>query len=187
MLVKILKISFLIWVALIAFVNCTDKSVAPTSIELTLFESIPIEIKEPSGLTFNNDKTKLWIVGDADPQIYLTDLRGNIEKKYFVSKQDLEGITSIGDSILAVVVEITREILFLNLKDNSESVYQTGFEGEVNNGLEGITYFPTEENLFIANEKNPKLIFKTNINAEILSYSSIDFTEDLAGLYFDQS
>ncbi|MCB9250440.1 MAG: SdiA-regulated domain-containing protein [Ignavibacteriales bacterium] len=104
-----------------------------------------------------------------------------------MSKQDLEGITSIGDSILAVVVEITREILFLNLKNNSESVYQTGFEGEVNNGFEGITYFPTEENLFIANEKNPKLIFKTNINAEILSYSSIDFTEDLAGLYFDQS
>ncbi|MCB0752833.1 MAG: SdiA-regulated domain-containing protein, partial [Ignavibacteriae bacterium] len=160
MQVGLTKILLSLSLSMFAFINCTDKVVTPTGIELTLVESIPIAIKELTGIDFNNDKTKLWIVGENEPKIYLTDLRGTIEKKYDVSQNDMEEITSIGDTLLAVVVEITREILFLNLKDNSENVYQTGLEGELNHGLEGITYLPTEENLFLSKEKNPKLILK---------------------------
>jgi uncharacterized protein YjiK len=180
-----IKILIQILIGLITFTNCTDKVVTPKGIEIILIESIPIDIKEPSGLTFNNDKTKLWIVGDNEPKIYLTDLRGNIEKKYSVSKNDLEGITSIGDSILAVVVERTREILLLTLKGNSERTIKTNLQGQSNNGLEGISYVPREDKIFIANEKNPKLFLLLDLDGNILSNKSIDFSKDIAGLFYD--
>jgi len=167
--------------------SCEDKSVDPKGIELDLVESIPLIISEPSGISFNKDKSQLWIVGDRNPIIYLTDLRGNIETQFSVSKNDLEGISSIGDSIIVVVVERSREILFFSIKNNSESIIKTGLKGETNNGLEGITYIPDTHKIYISNEKNPKIILKLDLDGNIFYNSQIDYSKDIAGLYYDQT
>ena len=177
--------SFLIIFVIFTLVNCANKSVTPVDSRLKLLDSIELKIKEPSGITLNYEKTKLWIVGDNDTLVYLTDLKGKIIDSFPVEYKDLEGITIIKDSLIGIIDEVTREIILYTIDGKFVKLIQTGLTGDPKHGLEGITFIPDENILIAANQKNPELFLKVDLNGNIISVEPVNFGDDIADLYYD--
>ncbi|MFH1194694.1 MAG: SdiA-regulated domain-containing protein [bacterium] len=172
-------------VILFGFMSCSENSVVPHEPEIKRVDIFSLEITEPSGVALSYDKTQLWIVGDQASKIYLTDLEGDIDDEINVGQNDMEGIAIISDSLIAAVIEETREVIFMTPKGKHKRTVQTGLTGEFNHGFEGITFVPGENVLFIANEKNPELILKMDLNGNTVSQTTINFETDVADLYYD--
>lgn len=166
-------------------ISCTEDDDTPISKELKISASLALDITEPSGVALNYEKTRLWIVGDQDSKIYLTDLKGDIKDEITLDKNDMEGIAIIGDSLIAVVVEESREVVVMTPEGKNKKTLQTGVTGETNNGFEGITFLPGENVLLIANEKNPEFILKMDLDGNKISQTTINFGKDVADLFYD--
>jgi uncharacterized protein YjiK len=147
-------------------------------------ETYSLKISEPSGLALHNNK--LWIVSDRKSSVYITDLEGKEEFSFKVKDADLEGITVIDDSLLAIAKEISREILISDFYGNiiSKSKFDTG--GSKNSGLEGITYNKSNGHFYILNEKDPVLLIETNKNLNEISRKKFKDIKDLSGISYSQ-
>ncbi|MBE0570325.1 MAG: SdiA-regulated domain-containing protein, partial [Ignavibacteriaceae bacterium] len=77
--------------------------------------------------------------------VYLIDSWGRVVISFKINGEDLEGITVIDDSTLAVVLERTREVVILDTSGLELKRAKLDLEGELNNGLEGISYDPEEK------------------------------------------
>ena len=153
------------------------------NLQFSIAEGIPVP--EPSGLDLTYDETGFWIVSDENSTVFLIDSWGKEVKRFKVKGDDLEGITVIDTSRLAVVLERSREVVILDTSGKELKRVKLELTGELNSGLEGITYNPEQKRFYILNEKDPILLLTLDENLSELSRDKLSFLKDAAGIYFD--
>jgi uncharacterized protein YjiK len=170
---------------IILFTSCNkinnEKSLKTLSFSIA--EKIPVP--EPSGLALSSDERNFWVVSDENSKVYLIDSWGRVVKSFQVIGEDLEGIAVINNSVLAVVLERSREVVVLDTSGTEIKRAALGLEGELNNGLEGITYDPVGKKFYVLNEKKPRLLLTLDENLAELSRDTLNFSKDVSGIYFD--
>jgi uncharacterized protein YjiK len=159
------------------------KEISDKTLNFSLAERIPVP--EPSGLDMTTDGTGFWIVSDENSTVYLIDGWSRIIKHFKVNGADLEGITVIDDSTVAVVLERTREVVILDTSGVEIKRAKLNLEGELNSGLEGITYNSKGKKFYILNEKKPQLLIVLDQNLIELKRDTLNFSKDVSGIYFD--
>ena len=162
-------------------VNKDDKTVK--TLKFSIAEEIPVP--EPSGLDLTYDESGFWVVSDENSTVYLIDSWGKVVKNFKVNGYDLEGVTVIDEEKLAVVLERTREVVVLDTSGNELKRVKLELTGELNSGLEGITYNPKLKKFFLVNEKDPILLLTLDENLRELSRDTLSFSKDASGIYFD--
>jgi uncharacterized protein YjiK len=174
---------FILFLPLYFLTGC-DKVKLETAGTLKPLKTFSLKISEPSGVALN--KGKLWIVSDRKNTIYQTDLEGNEISTIKMKIADMEGITFVDDSFLAIVKEVSREIILIDLEGNEISRTSLQIDGNKNSGLEGITYNPINEHFYILNEKDPVLLIETDKNLKEISRKKINNVKDLSGISYSQ-
>ena len=180
---KIIYLVIFILAGVITFCTKDKKENTIKTLSFTIAEKIPVS--EPSGLALTSDEKGFWIVSDQNSKVYLIDSWGRVVKSFKVNGEDLEGITVIDDSTLAVVLERTREVVFLDTSGLELKRAKLDLEGELNNGLEGISYDPDEKKFFVLNEKKPRLLIVLNEKLEELRRDTLNFSQDVSGIFYN--
>ena len=145
-----------------------------------------ISVPEPSGLDLTYDNKGFWTVSDETSTIYKLDGEGNVVSTIKVNGDDLEGITVVNDSTLAVVLERTRDVVLLNTSGTEIKRKNLGLKGKPNSGLEGITYIPENGHFFVVNEKKPSLLLELNSQLEIIGIDTLKFSRDVSAIFYDK-
>jgi len=176
-----------LYVFFTAFIAITCKEVKNENSPelLTFYISEPIPVPEPSGLDLSFDEKAFWIVSDQDSKVYLIDSWGRKSKSFEVEGEDLEGITVVTDSTIAIVLERTREVVILDTAGNELKRASLNLDGDLNSGLEGITYNPKKKNFYVLNEKKPRLLLTLDENLVEQKRDTLNFAKDFSGLFFD--
>lgn len=178
------------FVLLLAFVSCgggeEEKEAAPPS-RLQFIKSHKLEIPEPSGIAFDISDSTLWIVSDHNSTVYKTNLEGKVISSFTVDGEDLEGITCLQQSFIAVVLERTREVQYLYRDGKLRFKKKLNISGELNSGLEGIGYSNKDHIFYIVNEKNPRVLMGYNDSMHELFRDTLRFAKDLSGVCYDDS
>jgi uncharacterized protein YjiK len=156
--------------------------------KLTLIDSYPIEVTEPSGLAFGPDFTTLLTVSDNTNQVYEMDLTGNVLRVFDYTGKDLEGIAYNPDNnLIAIVEEADREVSLIDYTtgDLVETFPIVISFGSENKGLEGISYNANNSLYYIVNEAIPGLLVVWNPLLGIVSEDELDFAADYSGVFVD--
>lgn len=169
--------------ALIALSCNNKKDDTLKTLTFSIAEEIPVP--EPSGLVLSYDEKSFWIVSDQNSKVYMIDSWGKEIKSFIVDGEDLEGITVVNDSTLAVVLERTREVVVLDTSGNELKRTKLDLKGELNSGLEGITYNPSAKEYYLLNEKKPNLLITLDVNLVEINRDTLKFSKDVSGIYFD--
>jgi uncharacterized protein YjiK len=159
---KTFYLSILIFAAFFTFCGKDKNEETVKTLSFSIAEKLPVP--EPSGLDLTFDETGFWIVSDENSKVYLIDSWGRMVKSFNVDGKDLEGITVIDDSTLAVVLERTREVVILDTSGIKINRTALDLKGELNSGLEGITSDPKEKKFYVLNEKKPRLLLTLDEN-----------------------
>jgi uncharacterized protein YjiK len=154
-------------------------------LQFSIAETIPVS--EPSGLDLSFDETGFWVVSDNNSTVYLIDSWGREIKNFEVDGEDLEGITVIDSSKLAVVLERKREVVILDTSGRELKRSRLNLKGDLNSGLEGITYNPEKKIFYLLNEKDPVLLLTLDENLKELSRDTLKFINDVSGIHYDVS
>jgi uncharacterized protein YjiK len=178
---------FLIPILILALImiSCQSKSNKSEKL-LNYIGGKTISVPEPSGLDLTYDHKGFWTVSDETSTIYKLDSEGNVVNTIKVDGFDMEGITTVNDSIIAVVLERTREVLLLDTSGNEIKRKDLGLRGEANSGLEGITYIPGNGHFYVLNEKKPSLLIELNSQLEIIRIDTLKFSRDVSGIFYDK-
>ena len=182
------KITILVAFSILTFISgCKidkdDNSVK--NLQFSIAEVIPVP--EPSGLDLTYDETAFWVVSDENSTVYLIDSWGKAIKNFKVDGYDLEGITVIDTTRLAVVLERSREVVILDTSGIELRRAKLELTGELNSGLEGITYDPENKLFYVINEKDPILLLTLDENLNELNRDTLSFSKDASGIYFDSA
>jgi uncharacterized protein YjiK len=176
-------LSVCFFAVLLAFSCNNKKSEKVTTFTFSIAEEIPVP--EPSGIDLTYDEKGFWIVSDQNSKVYLLDSWGKEIKSFKIDGEDLEGITVIDDSTLAVVLERTREVVILDTSGRELKRASIDLEGDLNSGLEGITYNPKEKRFYLLNEQKPRLLLTFNENLMEVARDTLNFVKDVSGIFFD--
>jgi len=186
-----MKITYRLIIALLlvltAFAACVKDNKEKPVDKITLLGRYDIPVIEPSGLTLTSDQSGFWTVSDEDSSLYELDSFGSIIKRIKVDGFDLEGVTVIDDSTIAVVLERTREVVILDTTGTEMKRMKINLGGELNLGLEGITYNESIKHFFVVSEKNPSLLFELDENLNEVRRDTIKFAADVSGIYYDEN
>ena len=182
---KAFYLSIFIVAALFTFCSKDKNEKTVKTLSFSIAEKLPVP--EPSGLDLTFDETGFWIVSDENSKVYLIDSWGREVKSFSVDGQDLEGITVVDDSTLAVVLERTREVVLLDTSGMEINRTALDLKGELNSGLEGITFDSKEKKFYILNEKNPRLLLTLDENLKELKRDTLNFSKDVSGTFYDDS
>ena len=180
---KTIYLSILLLAMLFSFCSKSNTEKSVKTLSFSVAEKIPVP--EPSGLDLAFDETGFWIVSDQNSNVYLIDSWGKVVKSFKVNGEDLEGITVIDDSTIALVLERTREVVILDTSGLEFKRAKLDLEGELNNGLEGISYDPDEKKFFVLNEKKPRLLLTLDENLNEIKRDTLNFAKDVSGIFFD--
>lgn len=177
---------YLISTLIVTFLFGCNKVEDPgAKINIGYLKAYDIPVPEPSGLDLTYSEKGFWTVSDENSTIYKLDNWGKIEKSLKVKGVDLEGVSCIDEKTLAVVLERGREIVIVDTSGNESKRISVNITGELNNGLEGITYDPVNKKFFVLNEKNPCLLLIFDENLNELSRDTLTFIKDASGIHFD--
>jgi uncharacterized protein YjiK len=180
---KTILVFLSILILLLSYCGTKNKEENGHTLNFSIAEQIPVN--EPSGLDLSADEKSFWTVSDQNSKVYLIDGWGRIIKSFKVRGEDLEGITVIDDSTIAVVLERSREVVILDTAGNEIKRADVDLKGGINNGLEGITYDPSNKKYYIVNEKNPRVLITLDQNLAELKRDTLNFSKDVSGIYFD--
>jgi uncharacterized protein YjiK len=180
---KTIYLSILLIAAICTFCNKDKNEKIVKILSFSVAEKIPVT--EPSGLDLTFDEKKFWVVSDQNSKVYLIDSWGRVVKSFKVDGEGLEGITVIDDSTLAVVLERTREVVILDTSGLELKRRKLNLKGELNSGLEGITFDPKGKKFYVLNEKQPRLLLTLDEELNELRRDTLNFSKDVSGIYFD--
>jgi len=177
---------FLISALIITFLfGCGKKEDQQPKTHISYLKAYDIPVDEPSGLDLTFSERGFWSVSDENSTVYKLDNWGKIEKSFKVKGVDLEGVSVVDEKTLAVVLERGREIVIVDTSGNELKRISVSLTGELNNGLEGITYDPVNKKFFVLNEKNPCLLLTFDENLNELNRDTLNFIKDASGIHFD--
>jgi uncharacterized protein YjiK len=186
------KLFFFILLATV-FASCGGDNSEETQAEvpksrIKIIAAYKLELPEPSGIAFDKSDSTLWIVSDANSTVYKTDLSGKVISSFKVDGEDLEGVSILQHSYIAVVLERAREVLYLfksgKLRSRKKLRIPNNF---LNNGLEGISYSNKNHQFYIVNEKNPKLLMGYSDSMQELFRDTLRYAGDISGVCYDDS
>jgi uncharacterized protein YjiK len=147
--------------------------------------SFPLNIREPSGLSFSVSGDALYVVSDKSGGIYRIDFTGEVLDKLPFHGHDLEGIEvdkENGD--IWVVEERKQNILHLSKSGELiETITDIKAETKHNSGLEGIA--KNGDILYLLTEKDPGLLIVYNISSKKQHHIKLDFAKDYSGIDYD--
>jgi len=172
-------------VTVVAFSCYQQKADSVKTLSFSIAEEIPVP--EPSGLDLSYDEKSFWVVSDQNSKVYLLDSWGNKIKNFKIKGKDLEGITVVNDSTLAVVLERSREVVILDTTGNELKRTKLDLKGDLNSGLEGITYSPVEKKYYLLNEKKPILLITLDENLVELTRDTLNLSKDVSGIFYDDT
>ena len=175
----------LMLVAVLIIFGCKEK-LQPPKERLTYIGAHTISVPEPSGLDMTYNERGFWTVSDETSTVYKLDDEANVVKKFKIDGFDMEAITVVNDTIIAIVLERTREVVLLDTSGNELARKKLNLEGEENSGLEGITYSPKTGHFYLLNEKKPSLLIELNGNLEMIKIDTLKFSKDVSGIYYDE-
>ncbi len=170
--------------ALFMILGC-DKNPIPVMGEYSVVE---VDVKELSGLCFNNDASELLACGDKG--VIKTVSFDGVAEEFWVSPSDMEGITmdpSTGDIYLAI--EGKQEIHLLSAPEYSSQTVafavKEAVEGRYDNsGLEAVEYYK-DGILFVGSQKGANL-WQYKLDGTMVSKISLSsFASEIAGLCYD--
>jgi uncharacterized protein YjiK len=171
---------------LIIIISCKEKE-QPQKKPLTYIGAYAISVPEPSGLVMTQDNKGFWTISDETSTIYRLDNEGNVVQTIKVDGFDFEAITLIDDTILVILQERTREMVFLDTSGTELKSIKLDLEGELNSGPEGIAFNPENRHFYILNEKKPALFVELDEQLNIIKKDTLKFCKDVSGLYFDDA
>jgi len=178
------QISFILLIILIIS-GCNKEKTGDSIKNLSFSIAEELPVPEPSGLDMTFDEKGFWVVSDENSTIYLIDSWGREVKSFKVEGSDVEGITVIDEDKLAVVLERSREVVILDTSGVELKRVKINVEGELNSGLEGITYDSTGKRFYLLNEKKPRLLLTLDENLIELRRDTLNFSKDVSGIFFD--
>jgi len=171
---------------LITIISCKEKE-QPIKKPLTYVGAYAISVPEPSGLEMTKDNKGFWTVSDETSTIYRLNNEGNVVQTIKVNGDDLEAITLIDDTILVILQERSREMVFLNTLGTELKRIKLDLKGELNSGPEGIAFNPQNRHYYILNEKKPLLFVELDEELNIIKKDTLKFCKDVSGLHFDEA
>lgn len=160
-----------------------------------------------SGLTFDDRRNHLWAVVNNPESLVALDQDGNFLERYPLQGfTDVEGITYLGDNLLAVVEERSQSVVIVPVPDRPGALQREDYASvslalgeEDNAGFEGVGYDRAGDRLFVVKESSPRKLYeiqgiKASLNGQ-LDLKVIDreawiedkgMATDLASVHFDE-
>lgn len=158
-----------------------------TSDNLRLIAQYPIAVKEPSDLCLAPDRQSLWTVSDEDGQVYQMNLKGEIIRHFKSGLPDLEGITTVGDSQLAILSERNRELEIVDYDGNVVTRSKVDMLGERNSGPESVAFDENSSVFYTLKEQSPGLLLTLDQNLHEISRTSLNFAQDYSAMSYDST
>jgi uncharacterized protein YjiK len=152
---------------------------------IKFIKSYNLSVPEPSGLVLTFDEKGFWTVSDENSTVYRLDDYGKVVKMFKVDGEDIEGITVVDEQTLAIVLERSREVVILDTSGNELRRNKLDLDGELNMGLEGITFNPNDSSFYVVNEMKPGLLIKLDFELNEVSRDTLDFAKDYSGICYD--
>ena len=184
-----MKYLFVIIITLTLLTSCsTDDPITESTLpELVLIQSYPIDVAEPSGLTYDQNSNCLWTVSDNNCMVYNLDLSGNVIAELPYIGNDLEGITfDPTTNTLWLAEESESEIVNINMSGEELARYQLPIQQGTNSGLEGIC-LNNLGNLSLIKEKNPGKFLALDSNYNVINDIELTFAGDYSAIVYDIS
>ncbi len=179
---------FMLMLLLVSFTQCKNKETKKSkSSNISLIKKIPLKVPEPSGITFNKKENTLLIVSDESSRIYKLQPNGKIKDSLSVNGLDLEGIAYINDTSIVTILERDRAVVILSTTGEELSRFSIDLYGKPNSGLEGVTFNPNNNHLYVLNEKKPGLLLELQLDGKLINKKELKFAKDYSGLFFDES
>jgi uncharacterized protein YjiK len=178
------KLIITLLLVLAACAGCVKEKEEKPGDKISLLRRYDIPVPEPSGLTLTSDQNGFWTVSDEDSTLYELDKYGKIIKRIKVKGFDLEGVTIIDEATLAIVLERTREVVVLDTAGTELQRVKINLEGELNSGLEGITYNENIKHFYIVTEKDPAFIIELDGDLNEVRRDTIKFAADVSGIFY---
>ena len=167
----------------------SKKPAAPASIatsdNLRLIASYPIAVKEPSDLCLSPDRQSLWTVSDEEGEVFQMSLTGKVLRHFKSNLPDLEGITTVGESSLAILSERNRELEIVDYDGNVQSRSKIDMPGERNSGPESVTFDEAASVFYTLKEQSPGLLLTLDRNLHEISRTSLNFAQDYSAMSYE--
>jgi uncharacterized protein YjiK len=156
---------------------------------LQLLATFPLQVTEPSGLSFGPDNQTLLTVSDNTNQVFELSLSGEILNIWDYEGNDLEGVTyNKYNRTIAITEERDRNVIILEY-DSDLVLSETHVDvhiGKENSGLEGIAFNPNNRLYYVLNESSPGEIILWSPQDGIISETELGFAEDYSGIYIEE-
>lgn len=151
-----------------------------------LVRIVKLTVPEPSGLDLTFNKDGFWTVSDDNSTVYRLDKQGNVLRSFRVRGVDLEGIAVLDENTIAVVLERNREVILLDTLGNEIKRKKLDLKGELNSGLEGITYDNVNHKFYLVNEKSAGLLIELDKNLNEIKRIELPFAKDYSGICYEK-
>jgi uncharacterized protein YjiK len=148
----------------------------------TINLALPSGNDEASGITFNQDNGRLYIVEDEGGRLYELDTAGNVLSSMTMSGfADVEGITYIGNGEFLLAEERIQDAFKFTYSAGGSlvrsSLLSFSFGGDnANIGLEGLSYDPVDNLVFGVKEKQDQLLYSAVIDFSTMTGSVSSIT-----------
>jgi len=180
------KMVFLI--VAILLVSCKDEH-EPVVPSYT-YEEFITQVREFSGMCYNQDKTALLAVSD-EGEIYEINFDGTTRRKLpYKGNHDFEAITINHATGEIYVADEGNNKIFMLASTTSQTLTEIVNinVGKVkNNGIEGVSY--GADTLFIVNQQNPIMLIKYCLSDKTCKYITLDENDftNLSDICYDQT
>lgn len=148
--------------------------------------TIRVSVQEPSGLTIDFRNSTFWTVSDQTGKMYNIDMDGNTIFVSNLKVGNLEGITCVNDSLLAVVDEDETKVLIVNYDGEVIKEKKLPLKHSKNRGLEGIAFDKSRNCFYVLTESKPGRLVTIDDQLEVTSVVELSFADDYSGLYYDE-
>jgi uncharacterized protein YjiK len=157
--------------------------------EYRLVGTFPVDVKEPSGLTYDPVHDSLWTVQDGGGDLYEIDKKGNVLKKVPLKSGDLEGIAYKPDTdTFLLAEERRREVVEVDRTGKVLRTIKVPIEWHywnLNYGIEGVAFEPRSKGIFVANEKKPCQVMEMEEDGCVVHVFDVEKVSDISDLYYD--
>ncbi|MBC7187617.1 MAG: SdiA-regulated domain-containing protein [Calditrichaeota bacterium] len=180
-------------VAGVVFSGCTRK--APTGLppqaEVPTLQPVATyvispAIAEASGICYRKVSNSLLVVSDDRGEVFEIDLTGRVIRSIPIACVDLEGVAVTGSGDTLYVVQERPQLVTAVRWDGTELFsFSVRVATAENHALEGVT-LDKYGNLYVVNEKDPRMLLRYRGRAEVARVEITAFT-DLSDICYDEA